>query len=160
MRHESVINLRVPYQTRSIRPLEVWKHEDWCLKIYGITESGEYPRSSAVIAAKQAAANVLPQPANTEHRYGVGFLGVHDAVGGCYIFVDWWADENELFHRPFVAPAENPDAFVAMSEGSVACTWDLAVIAFERDAWVREVLDSPEGPNIVKYLDSFLSAEA
>ena len=153
------ITLKATYQTRSVRPLEVWEHEGWTLKVYGIAEAGEHPRSEAITAAKRAATEVLPWPAHAEHHYGIGFLGVHDAVAGCYTFVDWWADDNELHHHAFFAPAPKPDAFEAVSGGSAACTWDLAVIGFERDAWVRNVLANPEGPDPAQYMDAWLNAD-
>lgn len=151
--------LKVAYRPRSVRHLEIWKHADWTLKVYGIAETGEYPRPEAVAAAKRAAVTALPRPARNEHRYGIGFLGVHDAASGLYTFVDWWADTNELHHHAFVAPASKPDAFEAVSGGSVACTWDLAVIGFERDAWVRDVLANPEGPDLARYMDSWLNTD-
>lgn len=157
--HDTAISLKATYRTRSVRPLEVWKHAGWTLKVYGIAEAGEHPRSAAITAAKQAATQALPRPARTEHHYGIGFLGVHDAASGCYTFVDWWADDNELHHHAFVAPASKPDAYKAVSGGSAACTWDLAVIGFERDAWVRHVLANPEGPDRTRYMDAWLNAD-
>ncbi|MEE9298281.1 MAG: isochorismatase [Acidimicrobiia bacterium] len=160
MTYDTEISLKATYRPRSIRPLEVWKHAGWTLKVYGIAEAGEYPRSEAITAAKRAAVQALPRSALTEHHYGIGFLGVHDAASGCYTFIDWWADDNELHHRLFVAPASKPDAFEAVSGGgSAACTWDLAVIGFERDAWVRHVLANPQGPDPAKYMTAWLTAE-
>ena len=157
--HDTLVTLKATYRPRSIRPIEVWNHEGWTLKVYGITEGGEHPRSEAIAAAKRAATETLPRPARSEHHYGVGFLGVHDAAAACYTFVDWWADENELHHHAFVAPASEPDAFEVVSGGSAACTWDLAVISFERDAWVRNVLANPEGPDSAQYMDAWLDAD-
>lgn len=156
---DTKISLKATYRPRSVRSLEVWKHKGWTLKVYGIAEANEYPRSEAVMAAKRAAAQVLPRPPRNDHQYGIGFLGIHDAASGCYTFVDWWADDNELHHHAFVAPAAKPYAFRAVSGGSAACTWDLAVIGFERDAWVRDVLANPEGPDPARYLNSWLNAD-
>ena len=157
--YDTKISLKTTYGPRSIRPLGVWKHAGWTLKVYGIAETGEHPRPQAVVAAKRAAAQTLPRPALTEHHYGIGFLGIHDAASGCFVFVDWWADANELHHHAFVAPASEPDAFQAVSSGSTACTWDLAVIGFERDAWVRDVLANPEGPDVARYMDAWLNTD-
>ena len=154
-----VIKLAGTYRARSIRSLEVWKHRGWTIKVYGIAETGEYPRPAAVAAAKRAASQVLPQRPHTEHRYGIGFLGVHDASSGCYTFVDWWADDNELHHHLFIAPAAKPDLYTSEPGGSTACTWDLAVISFERNAWVRDVLANPDGPDAARYLNSWLNAK-
>src|SRR5687767_15279367 len=38
----------------------------------------------------------------------VGFLCAHDGRGGCFAFVDWWADENELHHLMYTAVADRP----------------------------------------------------
>lgn len=154
------IRLSPEYAPRSVRPLETWEHDGWTLKVYGISQNGEYPRPSAVEAGKRAASETLPTNSADDNRYGVGFLGVHDAAGGCYLFVDWWEDENELHHRPFVAPADDPFAFTPVPiGGSTACTWDLAVIAFERDAWVRDVLARGDGPAVDAYLEAWLRAD-
>jgi hypothetical protein len=160
MANDPAVSPRTTYQSRSVRPLGIWEHSGWRLKVYGVTEGGEYPRSIAVEAARRAAADVLPQPATDGHRYGIGFLGVHDAASGCYTFVDWWEHENELHHRPFAAPAARPEEFEPVSEeGSSACTWDLAVMGFERDAWVTEVLANPHGPAIDRYMASWLTGD-
>ena len=157
--YDTEINLEATYRPRSVRPLGVWKHAGWALKVYGIAETGEYPRPEAIAAAKRAAAQALPRWPRTEHHYGIGFLGVHDAASGCYTFVDWWADDNELHHHAFVASASKPDAFEVVSGGSAACTWDLAVMGFERDAWVRDVLANPQGPDPARYMSAWLNAD-
>jgi hypothetical protein len=33
-----------------------------------------------------------------------------------------------------------------------ACTWDLAVVCFERQAWLDAVLTNPDGPDLERYL--------
>jgi hypothetical protein len=37
--------------------------------------------------------------------------------------------------------------------------WDLAVIAFERDAWLDAVLRNPAGPDVERYLATRLDAD-
>ena len=113
-----------------------------------------------VDATEQLARVVLPQPPVTEHRYGVGFVGVHDAGSGCYAFVDWWADDNELHHHAFASPGDRPEAMAPVTtEGSIGCVWDLAVIAFEREAWLEAVLCNPCGPDLDRYLAAELHAD-
>ena len=41
----------------------------------------------------------------------VGFLGVHDGRTSNFVFLDFWADENELHHHVFVSPIALPDQF-------------------------------------------------
>lgn len=70
---DTKISLKATYRPRSVWSLEVWKHKGWTLKVYGIAEANEYPRSEAVTAAKRAAAQVLPRPPRNDHQYGSGF---------------------------------------------------------------------------------------
>ena len=43
--------------------------------------------------------------------------------------------------------------------GAVARVWELAVPAFERDAWVRTGLATPRGPDLDAYLARRLDAD-
>jgi hypothetical protein len=42
-----------------------------------------------------------------------------------------------------MAPTENQAA---------GCVWELAVVEFERRAWLADVLARPEGPDLAAYL--------
>lgn len=144
------------YVARAIRCQGTWRTDGWRVKVYGIAYRRPAPRPELVAATKRIAAEVLPRPANAEGRYGVGFLGAHDARGGCYVFVDWWADENELHHHPFLGPSPE-ELRPARPEESIACVWDLAVVAFERRVWLDAVLKDPHGPDLERYLAAQLS---
>jgi len=110
-------------------------------------------RASEQEAAKRLALQVLP----TDPGYGVGFIGAHDARGGCYAFVDWWTNENELHHKSFLGPS--PDELrPAGPNDSAACVWDLAVIDFERRAWHELVLKRADAPGVEAYLARQLDA--
>lgn len=142
-----------PWAPRPVRFLELWEHEDWRLKVYGIAYRGDRPGQALVSAAKELAEAHLPRPASTDRRYGVGFLGVHEGRGANLVFVDWWADENELHHLPFVASHERPLALVpAGPEGPMACVWDLALVEHERRAWLHAALSGHGTPDLSRYL--------
>lgn len=69
---------------------------------------------------------------------------------------DWWAEVNELHHHVSFPDQQRPAALRAWRPvDPIACAWDLSVIAFERTAWVREVLANPDGPD----LDAYLAAQ-
>jgi len=154
-----LVELQEPYRPRPVRDLGTFEHEGWRLKRYGIAYAGDAPRPELVEASDAVARATLPLPAQAEGRYGVGFLGIHDGRGHCFTFVDWWADENELHHRVFITPADAPgDLRPASASEPVACVWDLAVMAFERDAWVRCVLDA-DAPDVSAYLVARLQGE-
>lgn len=133
--------------------------EGWRIKVYGIAYRGDHPRAELINAAKSQATSSLPQPAYGDGRYGVGFLGVHDGRGANLVFVDWWADENELHHQLFLSPSDEPGLLrPAKPTELVACVWDLAVIGFERDAWVEASLRRST-PAIDLYLATQMNAD-
>lgn len=138
------------YLPRRIAFRELWEADGWRLKIYGIAHGRPEPRAELVRAAKRLAAATLPS-ASAPGVEPVGFVGVHDARGGCYVFVCWWADENELHHRLFLG--RSPDALrPSRPEDSTACVWDLTVIDFERRAWYETMLVKLDGPDLEAYV--------
>lgn len=143
---------------RPIRFQEIWEADGWRLKVYGIAYRRPAPRRELVVVAKRLALVALPQPPEAGNRYGVGFLGAHDARGGCYVFIDWWADENELHHHPFLGPSPE-DLRPVRPDESIACVWDLAVIDFERRAWLETVLKNSGAPDLDAYLSAQLKGE-
>ncbi|HEV2765084.1 MAG TPA: hypothetical protein VGV38_19030 [Pyrinomonadaceae bacterium] len=149
-----------PYEARPVRFLEEWRHGGWRLKVYGIAYRRERPRAALVETAKRLARERLPLPADARGRYGVGFVGAHDGRGANFIFVDWWADENELHHHVYSGPsAEISNLNYTTPTGLSACVWDLKVQSFERDAWVEEVLANPRGPDVEGYMRRRMSAD-
>jgi hypothetical protein len=145
------------YAARSIRFLELWEPGGWRIKVYGISHRPTPPSAPLVEAARAAARGILVQPAVSPGRYGIGFMGVHEGRGENLVFVDWWGNENELFHHVFVSSPRAPGQLedVTMTSRS-ACVWDLAVIDFERRAWIRTVLSRPEDPDLEEYLRAHL----
>lgn len=136
-----------PYVARPIAFLELWRPGHWMLKVYGIAYGRPAPRPELVNAVKRLALQVLP----AEGAYGFGFVGAHDARTGCNAFVDWWTDENELHHKPFLGPS--PDELrPAGPDDSTACVWDLTVIDFERRAWHELVVEQAGAPDLGAYL--------
>jgi prepilin-type processing-associated H-X9-DG protein len=155
-----MFTLQEPYKPRPIRFLELWQESGWRMKVYGIAYNRDLPRRELVEAAKRVARQRLPQPAITSNRYGAGFLGIHDGRGANFVFVDWWADENELHHHVYISPAGQPTQLRYATEAdSKACVWDLHVMNFERQAWLDTVLTNPAGVDLEAYLAQRLNEE-
>lgn len=154
--------LSSPYKTRPIRHLETWEHDGWRVKVYGISAATDRPAQGLVDAIKAVAAQALPRPAIADSRYGVGFLYAHQGRdGGGFASVNWWGNENELFHHQYEA---SPNAVADLrpvdeTGGSAGCVWDLAVIEHERQAWIECVLANDRGPDLDAYLDRTLDAD-
>src|SRR5262245_40867223 len=96
-----MLKIKHAYEPRPIRYLEMWQPDGWRLKVYGIAQGKPAARGELVEAAKQAARQTLATVANSTPHYSVGFLGIHDGRTGNYVFLDWWADENELHHHVY-----------------------------------------------------------
>jgi hypothetical protein len=148
-----MLKLQEAYEPRAVRFLEEWQHTGWRMKVYGIAYRRPSPREQLVETAKQIASQCLPFPPDEDGRYGVGFIGVHDGRGANFIFVDWWADENELHHRVFAAPSgELKNLPEITATGLSVCVWDLRVQCFEREAWLDAVLRNPNEDSLDDYL--------
>ena len=162
--------LAAPYEPRPIRFLHLAAVDGWRLKVYGISARQERPDPAAVQAALRLATERLPRPATTfgdevgadlsGERYGVGVLIVHEGREGLFVLMSWWAGENMLHHHVYFAPDGPPFPFEYLSStGVIACVWELAVLAFEREAWVETVLADPAGPDLGAYLARTLSTD-
>jgi hypothetical protein len=156
----AAMRLAEPYAPRPVRCLDVLAFDGWRVKLYGIAYRGERAAQELVDAAAALAQERLPRPAVTDDRYGVGFVGAHDGRGDHFVFVDWWEAENELHHHGWRSSKEEPHNFRAHGpEDFTGCAWDLAVVCYERAAWVRHVLARPEGPDLDAYLADQLNGE-
>jgi hypothetical protein len=167
----NALRLEAGYRPRPIRFLHLADLDGWRVKVYGISAHGECPDPGFVQAAEHVARRQLPNPpiwsavAGEEaflsaDRYGVALLIAHEGREAGFALVSWWVGENMLQHHVYVAAGDDPVAFEYLSPaGVVACVWELAVLAFERQAWVDTVLANPAGPDLDAYLASRLSAE-
>lgn len=159
-RANPAMSLAEPYATRSVRCLDLLTFDGWRLKLYGIRYRGELPVQSLVDAAVAAAQERLPRPAVTDDRYGLGFVGAHEGRRENFVFVDWWAGEDELHHHTWFSSHEEPSKLRATGpDDFTACAWDLAVIGHERAAWVRHVLARENGPDLDAYMSDQLNED-
>jgi len=138
------------YRARRVSFLGVAEVSGWRLKQHVIGADGEGPSKDAIAAALGAAARVLPA------RPGVGFVITHTGETALWVLIDWWSEDVMLNQRNLRAPLDDPGALEPFEQGIVACTWELAVLAFEREAWVRHVLRKGD---IEGYLGAGLEAE-
>lgn len=148
-----------PYEKRSFRFIELLSIHDWRMKLYGIAWRGELPRPELVEAAKRIAADVLAR--ETANNYKVGFIGAHEGKNASFVFVDFWGNENELFHRVYLTRSNDPQALTAaQTSDSSVCVWDLRLQDFEREAWIKHILRKANTPDFEGYLTERLNEEA
>ena len=147
------------YEPRSFRFIELLTLGDWRMKLYGIAWRRELPRAHLLEVAKRIAAEVLRNavPNNDE----VGFIGVHDGRNARLVFVDYWENEDELFHRVFLPRSDDPDTLApATSSDLSVCVWDLRLQSFERAAWIKYILRKANAPDFHGYLGERLNETA
>jgi hypothetical protein len=144
-----------PYQPRSVTLLRIVSRDEWRLKLYSIALDRAAFDEARFRRGLEMALESLPAPARTTSRPGVGFCILHQGRGADYVVLAWWDRENELPLRVFVSTSADPEWRPARGSESV-CVWDLEVIGFERDAYVRTVLAEPAVP-VQAYLDALAS---
>jgi hypothetical protein len=121
----------------------------WQVKVYGISATATKPRNELLAAARARAWEVL-SGTSEKRDLSAAFLVAHDARPACFALVHWW-DGVDLFQRYFRAPLDQPNKLEPLENGQVGCVWELAIIAFECQAWSRHVL-RPGEPDIAAYL--------
>jgi hypothetical protein len=158
--HESPsAGLGQPYEPRHVRFIRREDANGWRLKLYGIALQGKEPDPAFVEATRELAASVLPQPPAADDRYGVGFATAHDATSLYIALVYWWQSENELHQRIYVSPKEGPIEFTQVENQPAGCVWELAIVDFERRAWIEDVLSPRDGPHLERYLERRVSED-
>lgn len=131
----------------------------WRLKAYSIAHGTEQASHALIEAARDLTRERLPSGIGSSN-YGVGFVGIHQGRTSNFVFVDWWAEENELHHHVYVSAKTRPEAFECKTgTGLAACVWDLALMAFEREAWVETVLKPGGALNLEGYLSRRMNSE-
>ena len=156
-----VMKLQETHQPRPIRFLDLWEISGFRMKVYGIAYRRDLPRSKFIKAARKIAEHRLKESASKTNHYGTGYIGIHDGRGAAFVFIDWWADENELHHHVYVFPADKSDEIQYVTPtGLTACVWDMRVMSFERDAWFDNVIANPVGPDLEAYINARLNEDA
>ena len=129
-----------PYRSRPVYFAGVHEHRSWRLKRYAVRLHAGVPDWRAAAPAFDQALAMLPQPAVTAERAGVGFVILHEGAAADYVVLAWWDRENELPLRIFLRD-HGPDSEWRPAAGSESiCVWDLDIIACERAYYLATVL--------------------
>lgn len=158
-----MISLASPYERRNVHSLGLVELLGWKIKVYEIYRNNEAAsvigaEHPAVTHAKNFAMTILEQPPEDRARYGVGFLIVHRGIDRNWVLLDWWYEREILKQVLMSSPLDRPEEIVVETGDLMACTWELAVIGFERDAWVQTVLCNPKGPDLAAYCKQEMNA--
>lgn len=126
------------YLKRAVQFDGVRDYGPWSIKLYTIDAGRGAPAAGSIDAAGSAIPNLLPEVNDTV--YGEGFAIVHAGEDAVWLLVHWWSDTCLMHHRMVSASLDAPTDFIhTVPETLIACSWELAVVQHERDAWVRTV---------------------
>ncbi|MEI9947226.1 MAG: hypothetical protein WDN26_23795 [Chitinophagaceae bacterium] len=153
--------IKNPYKQRPIRFLEIYQHNDWQIKIYSISIHNEFVKKGNIDIVKTYLSEWLQQADNYSlNTYNISTLIIHEYKNGCYAIINWWIDENMLQQFVYLATTDSPSEFILYSDkGIITCVWEMAVLWFERNNWVENVLMKAPNPDLKKYLEQQYNAD-
>jgi hypothetical protein len=132
------------------------------VKFYSVTakEDRQIPGWQIIRAATLVAFDRLPKPPKPsipESPLSIAVACVHETKGPVFLLTGVWANENELRTAIVELNLQEPGKIVP-NPTPPFCTWDLAILGFERNAWVDTVLKNPTPAAIEAYLSQVLNA--
>jgi len=142
------------YVDRPTRFAGIHTHDGWRLKMYDIVYGSEPLDEAAYEDGMALVHEILPRPAVTRVRPGVGLIIRHQGRGVHYLVLCWWDRENELPIRVWVKETGPKGTWrpASASGGESICVWDMQVIEHERRAYIEHVLARPDAPDVDGYL--------
>jgi hypothetical protein len=136
------------YRPREVRAYPALALPGRTFKVYGIVaEPARAARMPAAAMLADAIAS-LSTATDRDGSHGLGFVILHLAQDGDYLLVSDWVDANMLRHHVYQCRVTDHGITALRSlasSGIIACVWELEIMKFERDAWVRTVL----GPGVL-----------
>ncbi|MFD7980096.1 hypothetical protein [Streptomyces sp. NPDC059071] len=157
---DAVMALSKDHHARTVRPLGARETAGHLLKVYGIEAPGRTVGEAEAAPALRLAAGHL---ALGRHRgsLGLAVLIVHAGGDGDYVLVHSWIEGHMSDLAIWTGPAGRPEELRPGRAGLAPCVWEAAVLAHEREAFVRHVLDGtgPAGTRLAAWSADALEGE-
>lgn len=146
------------FTPRPIRFIEIFKVNNWKIKIYSICYDNVKVATTNIDLAKQNLDKWLAKSTDYDlENYKIATLILHEFDGDCYAIINWWTDENMLQH--FVYLSDNKDIInykLYSEKGIITCVWELEILWHERNSWINHILKN-EKPDFESYLNEQLN---
>ncbi|MGW7259687.1 hypothetical protein [Streptomyces sp. NPDC054834] len=110
------------------------------VKVYALQARGRKVTEQDAEAALEVAAAHLAL-GRARGSLGLAVLIVHAGGDGDYVLVHSWIEGYMSDLAVFTGPEERPDLLRPGRAGLAPCVWEAAVLAHEREAFSRHVLD-------------------
>ncbi|MFB7630274.1 hypothetical protein ACFC0M_04905 [Streptomyces sp. NPDC056149] len=141
---EALLALAEGHHARAVRALAPREAAGHLVKAYVIEASGRtVTEEDEAAALRIAGAHLGLGPARGS--LGLAVVMLHAGGDGDYVLVSTWIEGYMSDLAVFVGPAGRPDQLRPGRAGLAPCVWEAAVLAHERDAFTRHVLDG-DGP--------------
>ncbi|WP_265866561.1 hypothetical protein [Streptomyces sp. SKN60] len=136
----AVMALAEGHHARTVRALGAREVSGHLLKVYGIEAPG---RTVGEAEAGPALALAADHLALGRHRgsLGLAVLLVHAGADGDYVLAHSWIEGHMSDLAVWTGPAGRPAELRPGRAGLAPCVWEAAVLAHEREAFVRHLLD-------------------
>ncbi|MFI6344764.1 hypothetical protein [Streptomyces sp. NPDC050560] len=148
---DALLALADGYHARAVRPFGARTVAGHLVKPYAIEAPGRAVTDGGLDAALRVAGAHLSSAA-LRGSLGLAVLLVHAGGDGDYVLVHTWIEGYMSDLAVFTGPAGDPAGLRPGRTGLAPCVWEAAVLAHERAAFTRHVLDGT-GP-----LDARLAA--
>ncbi|MFJ6452584.1 hypothetical protein ACIQNV_38985 [Streptomyces hydrogenans] len=140
----ALLALSDQHHARPVRPLGSRTVAGHLVKPYVIEAPGRTVTDAYVQTVLRVAADHLAT-AQLRGSLGLAVLLLHAGGDGDYVLVHTWIEGYMSDLALYVGPAGEADRLRPGRSGLAPCVWEAAVLAHERDAFTRHVLDG-NGP--------------
>mgnify|MGYP004468643877 CR=1 FL=1 len=137
---EALLELADSHHARPVRPLGTREAAGHLVKVYAVEAPGRTVGEQDAEAALRIAAGHL-RLGPLRGSLGLAVLLVHAGQDGDYVLVHTWIEGDMADLAIFAGPVGRPDSLRPGRAGLSPCVWEAAVLAHERDAYSRRVLD-------------------
>lgn len=137
---EAVLGLAEAHHPRTVRALGTREAAGHLVKVYALQAPGRAVTGRDADTALEVAAGHLAL-GRLRGSLGLAVLIVHAGGDGDYVLVQSWIEGHMSDLAVFTGPAGRPGALRPGRTGLAPCVWEAAVLAHEREAFSRHVLD-------------------
>ncbi|MDX3226799.1 hypothetical protein [Streptomyces sp. ME19-01-6] len=141
---EALLGLAQGHHERTARPLGTREVSGHLVKVYALQAPDRTVTEQDTAAALRIAAAHL-ELGGTRGSLGLAVLIVHAGGDGDYVLVHSWIEGYMSDLAVFAGPVGQPGQLRPGRVGLAPCVWEAAVLAHERDAFSRHILDG-SGP--------------
>ncbi|EFL22271.1 hypothetical protein SSOG_01983 [Streptomyces himastatinicus ATCC 53653] len=137
---EALLALSREHHARTARAWGTREVGGHLVKVYSVHAPGRAVTDQNVATALRLAGGHLELGA-TRGSLGLAVLIVHAGGDGDYVLIHSWIEGYMSDLAVFSGPADAPDELRPGRVGLAPCVWEAAVLAHEREAFSRHLLD-------------------